>query len=390
MSYFLTPWEYHFNNIVADGNVTVGGQVNVLGNIYAQTIYGNVQGNVIAQLPAVGSIDVRGNVIGMYANMSQIIGESGNIGNVTLNNSNVTAEYYFGNGSQLVGVTSTLPSVSNLDIHNGNIIGSYANVSNIIATFGNVANVILSGGNVAASGQINTLGNVVAPFFIGNGSQLTGITLPGIANLDIHNGNIIGSYANVSNIIATFGNIANVRLSGGNVAVSGQINTLGNVVAPFFVGNGSQLAGISLPGTANLDILNGNITGNTANVVNINATNGNIANVRLSGGNVTALYYFGNGSQLTGISLPGTANLDIRNGNIIGLYANVSNIIATFGNIANVILAGGNVAVSGQINALGNVVAPFFIGNGSQLTGISLPGIANLDIHNGNIIGSYA
>jgi hypothetical protein len=32
------------------------------------------------------------------------------------------------------------------------------------------------GGNVAVSGQINTLGNVVAPFFVGNGSQLTGVT----------------------------------------------------------------------------------------------------------------------------------------------------------------------------------------------------------------------
>ncbi|AGE57548.1 Chlorovirus glycoprotein repeat domain-containing protein [Acanthocystis turfacea Chlorella virus NTS-1] len=391
MSYFLTPWEYRFNDIVAYGNVDVSGQVNVVGNVYADYIFGNVQGNVISQLPSVGLLDVRGNIIGTYANMSQIISTVGNIANVRFaQDGNVTASYYFGNGSQLTGITSTLPRTANLDILNGNITGSFANVSNIIATFGNIANV-----------RFARDGNVTASYYFGNGSQLTGITstLPGTANLDILNGNITGSYANVSNIIATFGNIANVRFAqDGNVAVSGQVNVLGNVVSPFFIGNGSQLTGITLPGTARLDILYGNFTGVTvtvsnlyvssytnlsgvsfgsgnmdmgggtlfggnifgsvANVSNINATFGNIANVRFArDGNVTASYYFGNGSQLTGITLPGTANLDIPNGNITGSFANVSNIIAAAGNIANVRFLGGNVSVSGQVNISGNMVA---------------------------------
>ncbi|AGE49388.1 Chlorovirus glycoprotein repeat domain-containing protein [Acanthocystis turfacea Chlorella virus Can0610SP] len=314
---------------------------------------------------------------GRYANVSNIIATFGNIANVRFaRDGNVTASYYFGNGSQLTGVTSTLPGVANLDILNGNITGSYANVSNIIATFGNIANV-----------RFARDGNVTASYYFGNGSQLTGVTstLPGVANLDIRNGNIIGSYANVSGIIAAAGNIGNVLFAQD-----------GNVLAKFYFGNGSQLTGVTstLPGTANLDILNGNITGSYANVSNIIATFGNIANVRFSrDGNVTASYYFGNGSQLTGITstLPGVANLDILNGNLIGSFANVSNIIASFGNIANVRFVGGNVAVSGQVNVLGNVVSPFFIGNGSQLTGIAaaLPGVIAADI-NGNLTGSFA
>jgi hypothetical protein len=214
--------------------------------------------------------------------------------------------------------------------------GSYINqlqvgnlsAGNIVAALPATANIDIRGnvvapGNVTVSGQVNTVGNVVASFFIGNGSQLTGVTstLPGTANLDILNGNVTGAFANVVTIIATSGNIGNIRVSGGNVAVSGQVNALGNVVAPFFIGNGSLLTGVSS-------------------------------------------------------TLPGTANLDILNGNITGAFANVSNVIATFGNVGNARFSGGNVAVSGQINALGNVVAPFFIGDGSLLTGIGSNWIA--------------
>jgi hypothetical protein len=252
----------------------------------------------------------------------------------------------------------------------GNLIGVYANVANIIAIEGNVGNTRFLGGNVAVSGQINALGNVVAPFFVGE-----------------NRGNLIGVYANVANIIAAQGNVGNTRFVGGNVAVSGQINTLGNVVAPFFVGENR-----------------GNLIGVYANVANIIAIEGNVGNTRFLGGNmevsgqvnvlgnVVAPFFIGNGSQLTGVTttLPTIVTADIR-GNLIGVYANVSNIIAVEGNVGNTRFLGGNVAVSGQINALGNIVGNFFIGNGSQLTGVTstLPGTANIDIR-GNQIGAYS
>ncbi|AGE53426.1 Chlorovirus glycoprotein repeat domain-containing protein, partial [Acanthocystis turfacea Chlorella virus GM0701.1] len=281
----------------------------------------------------------------------------GNIANVRFaQDGNVTARFYFGNGSQLTGIISTLPGTANLDILNGNITGSFANVSNIIAASGNIANV-----------RFAQDGNVTARFYFGNGSQLTGVTstLPGTANLDILNGNITGSFANVSNIIAASGNIANVRFAQD-----------GNVTARFYFGNGSQLTGVTstLPGTANLDILNGNITGSFANVASLYATG-----------------Y----ASLSGVAF-GSGNMDMGSGtlfggNIFGSVANVSSINAMFGNIANVRFVGGNIAVSGQVNVLGNVVSPFFIGNGSQLTGIAaaLPGVIQEDII-GNLIGSFA
>ncbi|AGE60007.1 Chlorovirus glycoprotein repeat domain-containing protein [Acanthocystis turfacea Chlorella virus WI0606] len=182
-------------------------------------------------------------------------------------------------------------------------------------------------------------------------------------------GNLIveGNGTFINGISNTGNTTMNDLIVNGNAKITGQINALGNVVAPFFIGNGSQLTGVTstLPGTANLDILNGNITGSFANVSNIVAAAGNIGNVTLSNGNVSAGFFIGNGYLLTGV-LPSVARIDII-GNVTGDSENVSNVIAVAGNVANVRLVGGNVAVSGQINALGNVVAPFFIGNGSQL-----------------------
>ena len=328
---------------------------------------------------------------------------------------NVTANIFIGNGAFLTGIG--LPAVANIDIF-GNVTGVYANMVNVNAD------------DIFVTGQIEALGNVVAPLFIGNGSLLTGITasstLPDIVIRDI-NGNIIGSYANVSNIIAVQGNVGNTRFRGGNVAVSGQVNALGNVVAPFFIGNGSQLTGIAasaLPGVITADIL-GNIIGAYANVTTVLGTTGNIGNVRMDTGVVTAPRHTIDGNYYltmsgtnpivnldafdylgynrasnslflvvggnTKATIDGEGNL-LLTGNVNAVDGNFTgNIRSIIGNVGNTRFLGGNVAVSGQVNALGNVVAPFFIGNGSQLTGIAaaLPGVIAEDIR-GNIIGAYA
>ena len=226
----------------------------------------------------------------------------------------------------------TLPGIASLDIR-GNVIGSYANVTTLIGTTGNVGNVRMVGGNVALSGQINALGNIVAPFFVGNGSRLTGIatyTLPGSAAIDI-TGNQIGSYANVTTLIGATGNVGNIRMVGGNVAVSGQVNVLGNVVAPFFVGNGSQLTGIAqyvLPGSAAIDIT-GNHIGSYANVTTLIATSATIS----SAGNANVLTVSGTttntiGSLIQATTLRGNSTaysvlrLDTTGGRLLDINGN--------------------------------------------------------------------
>ncbi|AGE52792.1 Chlorovirus glycoprotein repeat domain-containing protein [Paramecium bursaria Chlorella virus CZ-2] len=245
-------------NLTVTGNAVIPGisfaSLSVAGNITTGEYFignGALLSDVTSILPTTANLDITGNVIGSYANVSNIFATVGNVGNVLLMGGNVTASFFAGNGSQLTGVT--VSGVQTLDAR-GNIIGSYANVANIVASAGNIANI-----RFAADG------NVTASFFAGNGSQLTGVTVSGVQSLDAR-GNIIGSYANVANIIASAGNVGNTRFLGGNVAVSGQVSVLGNVVAPFFIGN---------------------IVGAFANVTNVIAITGNVGNVLLAGGNVT-------------------------------------------------------------------------------------------------------
>ena len=416
---------------------------NTSGNVSAPFFFGNgaLLTGLTATLPSVANLDIRGNVTAP-GNIT-VAGQVNVVGNVSAN-------YFIGNGALLTGVTATLPTTVPADIR-GNLIGAYANVANAIAVQGNVGNTRFLGGNVAVSGQINSLGNVVAPFFIGNGSQLTGVTatLPLTANLDIR-GNVIGSFANVANIIAVEGNVGNTRFLGGNVAVSGQINTLGNIVAPFLIGNiiatqgnignvrltggnvtaswiflsnagmglGTSYASYGLFGNVELTqdsifgckrlIIAGDTFDSSINGATFRKNNGGteFGDVRIQGqvvtqgnivaggqvnvtGNVVAPFFLGNGALLSGVTptLPALANIDIR-GNVIGAFANVANVIAVQGNIGNTRFLGGNVAVSGQVNVLGNVVAPFFVGNGSRLTGVvadTLPSVITA-----NIIGSIS
>jgi hypothetical protein len=121
-------------------------------------------------------------------------------------------------------------------------------------------------GNLTA-GNVVTTGNVTSSYFIGDGSQLTGLPA-GYTN------------ANVAAYLPTYtGN-----LTAGNVV------TTGNVTSSYFIGDGSQLTGLPASYTnANVAAYLPTYTGNL--------TAGNV----VASGNITANYFIGNGSQLTGI-----------------------------------------------------------------------------------------
>jgi len=176
----------------------------------------------------------------MTTRLTQLeISTTGNvIGNVIQ-----TDNYQYANGSPFTG--GNVPAYGN------------SNVATFMASFG--------------SNTVSTTGNITSGYFVGNGSQLTGIVA-------------VSSYgnSNVATLLSSFG--------------SNTLSTTGNISGGYFVGNGSQLTGIvavSSYGNSNVTTLLSSLGSNSI------STTGNISGGYLFGtGNATI-----SGIANTGISL---------------------------------------------------------------------------------------
>jgi hypothetical protein len=375
-----------FTGNLAAGNVNSGGQLSAAGNITG--------GNINTTLITASALSLSGNILTPLAVTSNITG--GNI----LTAGNVTGSYFIGNGSQLTGLTISAGTTlvngnSNVRVNaSGNVTVSSGGTSNV-AVFATTGEYVT--GVVSASGNI-TGGNLITSAAVSAGSLAVGGTIYAVGT------------------ISAVGNI-----TGGNIVTAGVVSSTGNITGNYFIGNGSQLIGVTpftqiVSGTTQLavEVPSGNIQatiGGTANVVVFTPTGINVL------GNVTSLgtsnCFVGNGSQLsnvvavgvgaaglvstagnvtggnirTGGAISATGNLTSGNiavtgnvsltGNVIGGNLTTSNQVVALGNIT-----GGNILSDGQLSTTANISGQYFIGNGSQLTGITVSG--GTAIVNGN------
>jgi hypothetical protein len=138
--------------------------------------------------------------------------------------------------------------------------------------------------------------------------------------------NIAGGNITTAGLMSATGNITSAaNIAGGNITTAGQVVATGNVNSLANV-NGGNLA------TTGLITAVGNIGGGNVNAVGLMSATGNI----------TGNYFIGNGSQLTGITSYGNANvaayLPTYTGNLIALTGNV---------ITTANITGGNLLTSG-------------------------------------------
>ena len=306
--------------------------------------------------------------------------------------------------------------------------------ANVTISSSGTANVLtVSNTGVYVSGVVSATGNVTGNYFIGNGSQLTGLPA-GYSNADVST--YLASGTNSANIVTT-----------------------GNVSGNYVLGNGSQLTGISVSSSR---IFNGNSEANIGTSGgNANVSIGGVSNVAVFAN--TGIYITGEISANGNITAGGVRNLtsttppaspavgdtwydlatdtmfryvydgtnyfwqDISGGSIVAnvagapAYANanvvaygesgwagniipaanatyslgnvtnqwkslyVSNTTVYIGNVAlstdgNTLSVAGNpvvvatsgdsIALTGNLSAQGNVTGNYVIGNGSQLTGL--------------------
>jgi hypothetical protein len=403
-------------NTVTFTDLTSGSAGNVLlaqGNIsltQAGSNYYFGNGKYLTGITANSSFSTSNGNSGLSAgtangNLSVSIGGSSNTvifsntvtgsGNVLIANGNISANYYYGNGAFLTGVSANLISnintSVNIPIANGNAYVGIGGSSNTV-TFANLitgsGNVLLAQGNVS----LTTPGS---NYYFGNGYYLTGIvantsfsTSNGGSNLNVitANGNVTVGVGGSSNTVI----FANLITGSGNVLIAN-----GNIKANFYYGDAGYLSNVTANlisnvfSNINIPVSSGPIivkVNSQANTVTFgDGTSG--SNVLLAQGNVSLTqtgknFYFGNGAFLTGITANtsfstsnggSSLNAGTANGNItVGIGGSSNNVI-----FANLITGSGNVLIASGNISLTQPGANFYFGDGGLLSNIATNRIAN-------------
>jgi len=319
-------------------------------------------------------------------------------GNANTGGGNLVLGTYLSN--DIVFATGGLDTVNQvMRITSANVVNV---MSTVVATSTTTGALVVGGGvgvagDIYAGGLFSATGNITGNYFIGNGSQLTGINYS----------NLVGAYsnANVAAYLPTYsGNLTagNVSVSGnataGNVLTTGQISATGDVTGNnfFMYGSGNILGNLNVQG--NITFIDSNVIVTNdlyIDLANNQSTYANINGAGLNAGNsgtgplTTWTYNTAANAWTTNVGISATAN--IVGGNILtaGQISAAGDV--TGGNISgsgNVIA--GNIFTAGNVSATGNITGNYFIGNGSQLTGVSNYANANVAAYLASYTGNIS
>ncbi len=412
-AYDANYFYYCFANY--DGSSVIWAQVSQIGNISISSLT-NGTSNIQVGLNANVTVGVAGS-----SNVVVIASTGEFVQGIISASGNITGDYILGNGSQLSGlpelygnanVANYLPVFSgNLSAGNiavttavsatGNISAGNLVVANNIAATGNIltGGIISTSGNIAAQGRISATGNIeTTGYFVGTfvGNVTGNFVIPGSNTQVVFNtngnadatagltfdtngpnlltvlgtissqGNVVAGNITTSNVVTATGNII-----GGNLRTAGAVTATGNVTAGNVVTAGAVTA-------------TGNVTaGNVVTAGAVTAT-GNVTGQNLfTGGVITAIGNItgGNLRAITDVNVGGNVAATGYTGTSLSVTANVT---------------GGNIRTAGAVTATGNITGNYFIGNGSQLSGIDATSIQNGNSNvrvatvNGNVTVSIA
>ena len=338
------------NNLTYGSDLTVSGNLTVNGTTTTiDTINTLIKDPILTladgQVSGTPTVDI--GLLGLRGSQnSSFIGwqESGTTFMAIL--SNTTASNTTVNVTSYANFTaSTITAQANLSVI-GNIVGAANFTGNVTA--GNV----LTPGLMSSTGNA-THGNVLTGGLISATSTITGSSLLG--SVVSASGNVTGGNVLTGGLIS-----ATSTITGGNVLTGGVVSAAGNITAnpsSFFIGNGSQLTGVTAS-TSGFPI-----TAGTSNIAA--ATNGNIGITVAGTSNVLTI-------TSTGIVTSGTSSVS---GNITGGNLNAgSGVVSTTGNVI-----AGNVTTGGLISATANVTG------GNILTGGLISATANVTAGNVNV-----
>ena len=287
---------------------------------------------------------------------------------------NVHALKFHGDGSELTGISSNLDQIAN----NGNVTSNTIQFSNAITSLTAASNVVVTG-------------NVTAGYFVGDGSNLTGIatTLQAVSD----NGNVTSNTIQFSNATTGFITTSNIEV-GGNAVIDSNLDVHGSAnVGPLTVSNTFSLSNVATIGTTKTFVVTvSNASG--ANKYYIDDERQDTIELHQ---NQTYIFDLSSSTLLTHPFVFQTTNSNdgTTNGTNYDTGITSTGVYGSTEKRTFVIPAGApttlyyyctahsgmgatisisptaELVVSGRVVASGNVEASKFIGDGSQLTGIS-------------------
>ena len=317
--------------------------------------------NVASYLPTYTGSLTAGNI-----NLSYTTTSTANLGNA------VIANYIIGNGFYLTNVDTSPANISNsssnVQVYTaGPVTTSIGGTANILVVSSTGITVTGSAivGNLTVTGTTTTVNStttrIVDPVIeLGGGANGAALTVDD--NKD--RGLVLHYYSGSAPVDAFMGwDDSNVEFAfASNATLTGEVttfNAFGNIRAAYFKGDGSGLTNIGSPaniysGTSNVNIptASSNVTVSVAGTANTVVFT-NSGNYIVTTGNVKAGYYFGDGSQLTGITAVAGTNIVNVNSNVNIPAAN-SNVTISVNNTPNVVVVTSTgVNVAGTLNVTG-------------------------------------
>jgi hypothetical protein len=162
-----------------------------------------------------------GNIIGTIVAGSNPISTTGNI----------SAGFFIGNGSALTGIDATAIQNGTANVRtflDANVAISAAGTANVLvvtSTGTNITGTLDTTGN-ANVGNLGTTGNISAAYFLGNGSQLTGIDATAIQNGTAN----VRTFLDANVAISAAGNANVLLITGDGANIAGTFNVTGNAI----------------------------------------------------------------------------------------------------------------------------------------------------------------
>lgn len=262
------------------------------------------------------------------------------------------------------GIVTLLSGDVTNALSNGSITNNFLNTDSWSLTVGQ--GIELTGNSTVELGDSITLTNTGVIAAIGG----TGVSVSAATgNVTFNIGQPVGTANSVSFLAVTANTTiqATGNITGGNIATAGQIVATGNIRGGNIITSSGTVVNNGL-------LTTGNIAGGNLSITGIASVTGNITGGNIStAGRVTAT---GNviGGNLVGQNLTPTRVTFVGSGKEIDDDAEF-----TYNDVTNTLSVG-------NISALGNVTAAFFIGNGTALTGVVTLGFSTVNANSTSLV----